>query len=382
MKGYSNTLNMANKPRKILIVRLSAIGDVVHVLPALRSLRSGFPDSEITWVVEDRAQGIITDHPDLDEVIVFQRKKWQHGIRKISRIYNTLVEVISFYKKLNRTHYDLVIDFQGNLKSGIMTLIAKSEVKIGFGNGHCKEFNYLFTKQQINPPGKRIHKIEKNLALLRGLNIDTKYQSPGFPVSKTDEEYVSDFIYKNIKETAPIIIIHPCTSKFGSFKQWPILNYAVVADKILETYNANVVFTWGPGELEVVNEIILNMKHKALAACEATSIKQLIELIRRADLFIGGDTGPLHIASIFGIPTVAIFGPKDPAIYGPYNDKAIVVRKDLPCSPCSKRTCPKPECMTTILPEEVFHAIEELMRKQVLSAPDKACEVQLVAKPT
>ena len=351
---------MANKPKKILIVRLSAIGDVVHVLPALRSLRSGFPDSEITWVVEDRAQGIIADHPDLDEVIVFQRKKWQRDIFKISRIYNTLGEVLSFYKKLNRTHYDLVIDFQGNLKSGIMTLIAKSEVKIGFGKLHCKEFNYLFTKQQINPPGKRIHKIEKNLALLGGLNIDNKYQDPGLPVSKIDEDYVSDFIYKNTKKTAPVIMVHPCTSKFGSFKQWPVLNYAVVADKILETYNANVIFTWGPGELGVINEIILNMKHKAIASCD-TSIKQLTELIRRADLFIGGDTGPLHIASILGIPTVAIYGPKDPAVYGPYNNKAIVLKKDWPCSPCNNRTCAQPECMTTILPEEVFQAIEELM---------------------
>jgi ADP-heptose:LPS heptosyltransferase len=103
------------------------------------------------------------------------------------------------------------------------------------------------------------------------------------------------------------------------------------------------------------------MKHKAHVACETKSIKQLIELIRRADLFIGGDTGPLHIASILGIPTVGIYGPKDPVIYGPYNGKAVVVRKELWCSPCKKRTCPDPECMTSILPEDVFHAVNKLM---------------------
>ena len=106
------------------------------------------------------------------------------------------------------------------------------------------------------------------------------------------------------------------------------------------------------------------MIHNSLPACETKSIKQLTALIKRATLFIGGDTGPLHIASIMGIPVIGIYGPKDPAIYGPYDGTAIVIKKDVPCSPCRKRTCGDPICMSSILPEDVFSGVEKLMQKK------------------
>ncbi len=210
-----------------------------------------------------------------------------------------------------------------------------------------------------------MHRIDKYLKIPKELNLDYSYQRPEIPISKVDSKYMSEFFKNDIKESVPIIVIHPCTSKFGSFKQWPIINYAMLADMIKDKYKANVIFTWGPKELGVVNEIASKMKHKAIVACETKSIKQLIELIRHTDIFVSGDTGPLHIASTLDIPTAAIFGPKDPVIYGPYNDKAIVVRKELPCSPCTKRKCSKPECMTTILPEDVFEAVNNLMKRYV-----------------
>jgi len=351
---------ITKKPEKILIIRLSAIGDVVHVLPALRLLRSHFPLSKIAWLVEDKASDVLTGHPDIDDVIVFPRKKWQRTILKINKTFNTLSEIYSFYKRLRREHYDLIIDFQGNLKSGIMNLITGSEKKVGFGKGYCRELNYLTTQYQAFPPEKKMHRIDKNLFLLKELGIENGFQRPKLPVFKLDKKYISKFITTSINPCLPIIIIHPGTSKFGSYKQWPPLNYALLGDMILDTYEANVVFTWGPYEFGVVKEILKKMKHEATPACETRSIKQLIELIKHASLFIGGDTGPLHIASTLDIPVVGIYGPKDPEIYGPYNGKAIVIKKDVPCSPCRKRTCGDPICMSSILPEDVFLGVKEL----------------------
>ncbi len=358
---------LTRNPENILIIRLSAIGDVVNVLPALRLLRSHFPNSKITWLVEDRASEILTDHPDIDEVIIYPRKKWQSDILKINKSLNIISESLSFYKRLRRNHYDLVIDFQGNLKSAVMNLITGSGNRLGFGKGHCKEFNYLSTQFQAYPVGIKIHRIEKNLSLLKELDIETKFQRPELPVCKEDEEYISEFINKNANPSLPIIIIHPGTSKFGSFKQWSPLNYTLLADMILEKYEANIIFTWGPDDFDAVKEIIKNMKQKAFSACETKSIKQLIALIKRATLFIGGDTGPLHIASIMDIPVVGIYGPKDPAIYGPYNGNAIVIKKDLPCRPCKKRTCGDPICMTSILPEDVFRGVESFLLRHIAS---------------
>ena len=353
-------MKIIKNPEKILIIRLSAIGDVVDVLPALRCLRSNFPESRISWLVEDRASAILSAHPDLDDVIVFPRKKWQREILKVKKAISTLSDILSFYRKLHGEHYDLVLDFQGNLKSGIMNLITGTENRVGFGKGFSKEFNYLFTRYRVYPQNKREHRIDKNLSLLKGIGFKAKFQNPEFPVSRPDQEYISHFIDENNKCSIPLIIVNPCTSKYGSYKRWPTLNYARLADMILEKYDVKVIFIWGPNEFEIVNEIISYMKQKALVSCK-TTIKQLIELVRRADLYIGGDTGPLHIASTLCIPTVAIFGPKDPILYGPYHENTAIINKELPCSPCRDRTCSDPECLTTILPDEVFQAVNQLM---------------------
>jgi heptosyltransferase-1 len=188
---------LTRNPENILIIRLSAIGDVINVLPSLRLLRSKFPNARITWLVEDRASEIPRDHPDVDEVIIYPRKKWQSGILKVNRSFSMISESLSFYKKLRRNHYDLVIDFQGNLKSAVMNLITGSGNRLGFGKGHCKEFNYLSTKHHAYPVGKKIHRIEKNLSLLKELDIETKFLRPEIPVNKEDKEYISEFINKN-----------------------------------------------------------------------------------------------------------------------------------------------------------------------------------------
>ncbi len=166
LKKITKNMVLTKKPENILIIRLSAIGDVINVLPALKLLRSNFPNARITWLVEDRASEILRDHPDVDEVIIYPRKKWQSGILKVNRSFSIISESLSFYKKLRRNHYDLVIDFQGNLKSAVMNLITGSGNRLGFGKGYCKEFNYLSTQHHAYPAGEKMHRIEKNLSLL------------------------------------------------------------------------------------------------------------------------------------------------------------------------------------------------------------------------
>ncbi len=366
-------MKLIKNPKKILIIRLSAIGDVVDVLPALRSLRSNFPESRISWLVEDRASEILSDHPDIDEVIVFPRKKWQREILKPNMVLRTISDAMSFYKKLHSEGYDLVLDFQGNIKSGIMDMITGTDNRVGFGKGFCKEFNYLFTRHKAYPQNKREHRIDKNLSLLNEIGFKTRFQNPELPVSRQDQQYISGFIDENNSNSVPIIIINPCSSEYGSYKRWSTVNFAKLADMILEKHKVKVVFIWGPGELEIVNDIVTYMEQKALVSCK-TTMKQLIELIRLADLYIGGDTGPLHIASTLCIPSVAIFGPKDPILYGPYHENAAIISKELACSPCRNRACSSPECLTTILPEEVFQAVNQLMDKYVTCKKDNSSQ--------
>ncbi len=366
-------------PRKLLIVRLSAVGDVVHVLPSLKTLRKSYPSAHIAWLVEDKAGGILRGHPDLDEILVLPKKRWLTGLTNPLTFLKTVMEISSFVAELRQRDFDVILDFQGNLKSGIMTFLSGTPLRVGFARGHCREGNFLFTNRRIAPPSDKLHKIEKNLSLLEGLGLKPVREGVTLSVSGEDEKYItSNLLTLGLPKSeadpkgsgqGPLVVIHSGTSDFGAYKRWPTANYAQLADRLVEELNARILFTWGPGELERVKEILDTMKHpgytpggaSAHPAPRTEALGQLVSLIKRADLFISGDTGPMHIASILGVPQVAIFGPKDPVIYGPYQKKAIVVRKELDCSPCTKRTCDDPICITSIMPEEVFEAAKTLL---------------------
>lgn len=350
---------------KILIVRLSAIGDVVHVLPALRCLRHYYPYANISWLVEDRAAGLIDGHPDLDEIIIFPRKRWREGVFGPIRLLNTISEVSGFFRNLRAKGFDAAIDFQGNLKSGVMTLLSGAPLRVGFAKGYCREYNYIFTNHHVTPLKERMHRVEKYLSLLTALGIKPTYEHSTINVSPEDRNYITKSLENFINSPRPLVIIHPGTSEFGAYKRWPAKSFTHLGNKLIKELGAQVIITWGPGELDKAKEIISGMDEGSHLAPETSNLHQLASLIGQSDLFVSGDTGPMHIASILGVPQVAIFGPKDPVIYGPYNEHSAVVRKDVECSPCTKRTCDDPICITAITPEEVFEAARELLAKKV-----------------
>ncbi|MGR3176587.1 MAG: glycosyltransferase family 9 protein [Candidatus Anammoxibacter sp.] len=374
--------------QKILIIRLSAIGDVVNVLPALKVLRTSFPSAHITWLVEDRAKDVIYGNPDLNEIIVFPRKQWQKEICKPSTFLSVIFRAITFFKSLRKSEFDLIIDFQGNLKSGLMTMFSGKCIKLGFDSYASKEWNHLFTNRHAHLANERIHRIDKNLELLKSIrsikstNIDAGNVQPQIIVNQKDNDYISDFLDKNTDREKRLVVIHPGTSEFGEYKRWPVANYALLTDMLIERLNVSALLTWGgPSDLKIVEEITSLMKRDAIISCQTQSIKQLTEIIRQSYIFISGDTGPMHIASILRKPIIAIFGPKDPVIYGPYthskdvsskgnkcesdnqNINTRIIRKDIPCSPCKKRTCNHNTCINNISPDEVFEVTSELLAK-------------------
>jgi len=351
-----------NNPKNILVVRLGAMGDIVHVMPAAKNLRSAFPSARIFWLVEDKHKDLVECLPEIDEVIVFQRRAWQSSLKHPHKYFKIISEVWLFLKNLRNKKYDVALDFHGNFKSGLLTYLSGATTRIGFSRGYCKEFNFIFTNVRITPHQKKMNRVDKYLTLLHGLDIETHYQRPVFSIPDTDRIYIEDFIHQKHLNQKSIAIIHPGTSLFGKYKRWPPKNYAGLADRLIQELGYSVIFTWGDQEYKIAEEIVSFMRYQATIACK-TSVKQLITLLQHAHLFIGGDTGPTHIASCTGIPTVAIFGPKDPVIYAPYNDNAVVVRKDIPCSPCEKRTCDHVTCINSVAPDDVFDAVSKLKKK-------------------
>lgn len=347
--------------KNILIVRLSAMGDIIHVMPSVRNLRAEFPSAHIAWLVEDRFRDLVENLPGIDEIIVFPRRQWQTYLKSPQKYFFRMFwEIRSFLKNLRNKDYDIALDFHGNFKSGLLTYLSSARKRIGFSRGYCKEFNFIFTNLRVTPNQKRLHRIDKYLNLLSGLGIEAKYQKPVFSIPDADRLYIDNFIYQNRLDQKTIAIIHPGTSLFGKYKRWSVKNYARLADRLIQELNYSVIFTWGALEYEIVEEIISLMFCQAIIACRTSSVKQLIALLCHAHLFIGGDTGPTHIASCSGIPTIAIFGPKDPVVYAPYGENVVVVRKDIPCSPCEKRTCDHVTCINSVTQEDVFDTVRKL----------------------
>jgi len=267
-----------------------------------------------------------------------------------------------FIRGLRKRKFDTVLDFHGILKSGVLSLLSGAPRRIGYDRKSTKEGNFLFSNVKVRLPEERISRFKRNLALLRGVAVEAKELKCGLYIPLEDREYVALF-YKASSASIrrPLIAIHPGTSAKAIFKRWMPDQYARVADQLIEGLKATVLFTWGDGELAWVDGIRKQMKNPSLLGPKTESLTQLGEVYRHCDLYIGGDTGPMHVASLMGIPAVVIYGPTDPVENEPIGDH-IKVRKEVVCSPCHEYSCKELSCIKTISADEVFEATKKILR--------------------
>jgi lipopolysaccharide heptosyltransferase I len=325
--GIAAPMTLLPSQPRILFIRLSAVGDVINTLPALEALRRGLPDAFIGYVVEDRAHDLITKHPSVDRVHLYKRKRWARYLHQPIHWWSILEEFGGFLHEIRRENYTVALDFQGNLKGALHGLLSGARRRIGFSRGHCKENNFFFNNEHVTPPGatEKINRVDKFLSLVGALGVPVT--SPGYRLPETVDgrARVDAFLATNgLKGYAAI---HPGTSDFGALKRWRPERFAALAERIGRETPLKPVITWGPGEKPLAEEIVAGSKGQALLAMETKNILDLAELIRSAKLYVGCDSGPLHLSSAVGTPSVALFGPKDPRTYGPYNPHHRVVLK-------------------------------------------------------
>ncbi|MBW1679106.1 MAG: glycosyltransferase family 9 protein [Deltaproteobacteria bacterium] len=349
-------MELANK--KILMVRLGAIGDVIRTLPALRALRASFPEAYIGWVVEDRAASILKGHPDLNKVFVVSRKEWE----KSRLSFKTLKEVWKFIRNLRKENFDMVLDFHGLFKSGVITLLSGVRNRVGFSRKFSKEGNFLFTNRHVSLPGGKMNRVERNLFLVKSLGLEIADRDPIIPISDGDREFADPIIPpEELSSINPRIIVHPGSSPQTLYKRWDYRRFAQLADILIRKYGGEIFFTAGKDEREIVNSVIEEMTESQYVCCRTETLTQLAEIIRRSDLYIGNDTAPMHLAAFVGTPVIGLFGPTDPIENAPYGkEESIVIRKDVSCNPCRNRECPNLICMDAITVEDVLESVERV----------------------
>ncbi len=341
------------------MVRLGAMGDILHALPAVTALRIAHPEWNMEWVVEPSWRALLAakqsagrdtanDHPMqplVDRIHFASSKQW----RKTPFSGKTRREISALRRALKHERYDAVLDLQGALRSAVIARMASSRRIIGESHPREGIARWLFTEHIDTHTA---HVIEQDLELASSVAADTLVPvQPWLPADPDAEAWACE----QLQSGEPTILINPGAG-WGA-KRWPAERYAEVARALLNR-GTRVLVNAGPGELALANSII--QKTGGGASLLLCSVEQLIAITRRISLAIAGDTGPLHLACALGRPVVGIYGPTDPSRNGPYGTRFKVLR-----SPESRRDHSRhdaPEAgLLTITPEDVLRAAEELL---------------------
>jgi lipopolysaccharide heptosyltransferase I len=346
-----NLAAMKQRFEKILFIRMSAVGDVINTLPALTALRTGFPQARIGFLVEDRARDLVVGHPCVDRVHLFPRRRWVRMLMRPNEWLTLVREVGTFLRDLRSERYDVALELQSNLKGAIQAIASGARLRVGFSAGHTKEANHLFTHVHVAPPTQILNRVDKFLAIVGALGAPTDAAEYRLPASPASAARVAAFLDGARLRSSEFVAMHPGTSDFGRAKRWLPERFAELAERIGREQSLRSVVTWGPGERELAETICAASHGHAIPAMQTTSILDLAEILRHARLFIGCDSGPLHLASAVGAPSVALFGPKDPRVYGPHNPHSRVVYKP------NGNGSP----MSAITVEEVCHSVQDLL---------------------
>ncbi len=339
---------------KILIIKPSSLGDIIHSLPFLKAIKDTFREAEVEWVISKNLEGILQGHPLISKLIVFDKDSWKNP----ENISKTIKETIQFIKTLRSEYYDMVIDLQGLLRSGLITSLVRSPVKAGFK--HAREGGWLFYNKKVSVNGA-LHAVDKSLEVAKALGAKT--EKAEFPL------YVDELAKKKVKRLIPdlheYIVIVP--SARWETKKWPSERFGALIPEL----SVPSVITGSTADRQTVQQVTASSGGRGIDLCGKTDLKELTVLIAGAKVLISNDSGPLHIGTALGVPVVALFGPTDPMRTGPYGwsgnsvkagDRKIkVIRSPVSCSPCFKKKCSEPLCMSGISVETVLKEVEEYL---------------------
>ena len=366
---------------QILVVLLGRIGDVVLTLPSVIAIKKARPDLSIDWVVEDRCSDLLLDHPCLRSIILFRRAEFENRWKR-KEWRDSLKILLDLTKQIRRTRYDAVLDFQGLLKSGIISGLARSPLKLGSPStyGKMKEGAWIFSRQvPLTRPD--LHLVDRHGLVVRSLLGSGSFSRDFFiPVSAPERMRVHHVLGEkgwemNEEEGSPkgnLILIHPFAS--WPTRRWPVSRFAEVARYFLEKgHHVGIIGGGGIAQKEWVGPIAAllgktdrgktGIKDRLAFFLGEMSLRESAFLMTLSELVITDDSGPMHLSAALGVRTLAIFGPTDPVRLGPsYGPQCSSVHLDLACRPCMKRRCPIGTlCLEELPTDRVIAEAERLL---------------------
>jgi len=293
------------------------MGDILRTLPAVRLLRRGLESARIYWVVDDRWRMVLEGHPDLSGLIGFPRREWQ---QRSGPVFGWPARAASFRRfraALRAVDPDLVLDFHGNLRSGVTGWLSGAPVRLGYDGHQQKESNRRFNTHRVDSGPRRTPRLERNLALVRTLGIpDHPLPTGDLPLAAVGREEARRVRAQALGGDQAFAVVSPGASESQSYKKLPI-PIAVAACRQLTARGVSPLVVWGPGE-EPDAAAVAGSTESGATLAPATTLATLAGLLEEARLFVGGDSGPLHMACATGCPVVGIYGPTDPQVNQPW----------------------------------------------------------------
>jgi heptosyltransferase-1 len=340
-------------PRRILIIKPSAIGDVVHALPVLNLLRRRWPTAHISWLIANRCAGLVEGHPQLDQVIQFDRTRFGSSWRSPTAAW----EMSKFNRSLAQQDFDLVIDLQGLFRSGWMTWRTGAPIRVG--STDAREFGGMFCTH-LAPVQADAQATERYLQVAEFLGLGRDPVEFIFAINDADRRYIEGLM----PDRKPYAVLLPATN--WATKQWPAERFAALIEPIRQRFGLESVIAGGPDAA-----VLAASMPGAINLAGKTDLRQAVALLEGADLVIGNDTGPMHIAAALGRPLVTMYGPTSPFRTGPYGRLDSVIRLDVCCSPCFSRTCSHQSCLQWLGIEPVLELAEKQLniRRNSLALP-------------
>jgi heptosyltransferase I len=332
------------EPKNILLVLHGSIGDVARALPLANLIDQGFPNARLTWAVEPPSLPLVEHHPAVDEVILFDRARWWK-------------QLVPFLRTIRAGHFDLVLDLQRHLKSGIISRWSGARHRLGFHRRDTKEFNWVFNNRHIPALGHGVSKLNHYLKFAEYLGIVPEPVVWKLFLTEAEQVCVDRHLERVSRRFATLFV----GSRWES-KNWFPSQIASCAELIQARHGLSVILLGSKQDVAVASEVENSCRRSIVNLVGRTSLREAIGIIAKAEVAVGPDTGLMHIAAAVATPVVSLWGATNPSRTGPYGFDDFVIRGKADCAPCYLRRCPIGRvCMQSIEIEEIMAKIERAL---------------------
>ncbi len=337
-----------SKVKRILIIKLRGIGDVVLSTIVVKNLKKDFPDSEISYLTEEPSKPVLENISLIKNVLVLEKM--------------TLLNKIKMLLLLRQYRFDLILDFYSNPTTALFTFLSGARYKAGFPYKGRKYAYNLFGPAERN----KYHAALLHIEFLKMLGIESSEKEILFQLNNEDKLFINNFLSRIVKDKKMLVGL--CPTGGWSSKKCDPAKLAEIGNHITQKYDANVLIIWGPGDENDAKDILLTMKTETTYLAPKTNLLQMAAMISKCTFVICNDSGPMHIAAALKVPVLALFGPTDPELQGPFGEKHEWINLlELDCIKCNLLECPKNhECFLQLPIRHIMEKVDSLIKKNGL----------------